>query len=254
MKQKLLSLVDMMFSLALPVTEQPIHSAWTSPAPADRSSAYFFEETPKNAAALSPSVETLEVIGWDEWSKSHLSTVGFWTGYSERSTVGIHHTSDLYRAVPEAYSFAPDLGINGLSTGLRGAFAHSFWQPTSTSDQGLQSSPLTSVLDELEALEDGWNGLGTVAPSERVKGDVAYLVTECAFIQQEPEIEVADDGSVALLWDGDGNSFALTFYGDGKVIGTLSPRQNYAAWSAQVEDLQTILNRVADGRITALTA
>jgi hypothetical protein len=90
------------------------------------------------------------------------------------------------------------------------------------------------VLETLSALNDGWNGEGSFAPSESVRSDIEAVLALAPTPPKPPLLEVDDDGTVALLWDRLHTTFALTFLGDGTVVGTVSPRSSSGPWSANV--------------------
>lgn len=111
------------------------------------------------------------------------------------------------------------------------------------------------IVDELSALCEGWNGDGSVAPSHRVKCDIASTYRAANLNAPEPIIEVADDGSVALLWENDDESFALSFLGNGKVVVTLSPRPaGFVPQAINVDDVDALRRLVALERVTHLLA
>jgi hypothetical protein len=71
---------------------------------------------------------------------------------------------------------------------------------------------------ELERLQDGWAGPGTVAPSERTKQDVERLLTIFSEITRAPEVEVDEEsGHVTLRWSG-AITLAFVLRGNGKVL------------------------------------
>ena len=82
----------------------------------------------------------------------------------------------------------------------------------------------TAILDELEGLEDGWNGDKSAAPNGYIKSDLKSLVGSLGTFNFEPEVEVDNDGSVALRWETEERVLALTINGNGRAIGTMYPR------------------------------
>jgi hypothetical protein len=80
------------------------------------------------------------------------------------------------------------------------------------------------ILREIADLEDGWNGEGSQAPNAYVKNDLQILAQSFSASVRQPEVEVDDDGSIALRWEGDQRVVALTINGNGRVIGTMVPR------------------------------
>jgi hypothetical protein len=69
----------------------------------------------------------------------------------------------------------------------------------------------------------------------------------------DPIVEVDEDSSTALLWEREDHTFALTFNGNERVIGTLSPRQaDYHPWTLPVESAEEIINRVSAAQVNYL--
>ncbi|UYN98336.1 MAG: hypothetical protein KIT02_10195 [Devosia sp.] len=75
------------------------------------------------------------------------------------------------------------------------------------------------VVTELGRLQDGWIE-GAIAPSAAIQADVARVLSAFALHQDHlPEVEVDEDGRVALRWLLDRESlFSLEFSGRGEVI------------------------------------
>ncbi|WP_338425151.1 hypothetical protein [Sphingopyxis kveilinensis] len=96
------------------------------------------------------------------------------------------------------------------------------WASGASSDANA-SAYFTEIIDSLETLEDGWNGVSSVAPSEYVKSDLRILAAYMRYSRQ-PEVEVDNDGSIALRWEDDERTLALTLNGNGRLIGTMYPR------------------------------
>lgn len=107
---------------------------------------------------------------------------------------------------------------------------------------------ISSVSARLDRLKDGWAGPGSVAPSQGVIDDVALA---CVAIYQaanlEPEVEVDEDGTVVLEWRRGQRAFCLTFLGNRRLVGTISPwTEGYGPWQAQVSDELLILSKLED--------
>lgn len=108
---------------------------------------------------------------------------------------------------------------------------------TTPTDQDDTSPPVTDgvavIMESLKELTDGWNGPGSCAVNPAVFQDVSKFF----YSKAEPKIEVADDGGVALLWGNNNHSFALTFLGNAKVVGTLSPHTpGVGPWTIPLDD------------------
>jgi hypothetical protein len=113
-------------------------------------------------------------------------------------------------------------------------------------------SPVHAVLGQLSELEDGWFGERSAAPTDAVKREMAIALSSVGF-HATPIAEVDEDGSVALVWSRDGKSFALTFTGNGQVIGTLFPQASgYPPWSLGIEAHREIAERLSTEEIAAL--
>lgn len=85
------------------------------------------------------------------------------------------------------------------------------------------STHFASIINELDILKDGWNGSESLAPNDYVKSDLRILAQSIASAVREPEVEVDDDGSIALRWEDHDIILALTLNGNGRVIGTMYP-------------------------------
>lgn len=102
------------------------------------------------------------------------------------------------------------------------------------------------VLDQLQSIEDGWLGEGSIRPSPSVISDVELAFAALDEICAPPEVEVGEDGNVALLWETEDQTFALTFPGNGKVIGTLSPQTlGYHPWALSVEEGEALTEKLS---------
>ncbi|MBB3972508.1 hypothetical protein [Hansschlegelia beijingensis] len=175
-----------------------------------------------------------------------------------------HYIED-WDALPHAPSAvfygAPNLYKNNK---VLGAFASKFHKTlrmhvddllvlSNVSLSDLTANPLSqiyinSVSARLERLRDGWAGPDTVAPSQRVIDDVARA---CVAVYQaadvEPEVEVDQDGTVVLEWRRGQRAFCLTFLGNGRLVGTISPwTEDYAPWQVPVSDELAIISKLED--------
>lgn len=127
-----------------------------------------------------------------------------------------------------------------------------------TSDSGSYSVithglDVTSLISSISDLDDGWNGPGSIAPNVSVRSDIAAVLNALWNVTREPEIEVGDDGDVALLWDDQVSSFALTFFGNGKVVGTMTPfDEDYVPWTAAVSDADILRGKVSYNPVSQL--
>jgi hypothetical protein len=128
-----------------------------------------------------------------------------------------------------------------------------WWATVEGDEAGGASVGLGSIVDQIAVLSDGWAGAGSVAPSTAARSDVAAALAVAPAGTRAPTIEVDEDGVVALLWEGADKSFALTFYGNGMVVGTLSP---YAAqhkpWRVNASDSAAISSRLLAPELTQL--
>jgi hypothetical protein len=90
------------------------------------------------------------------------------------------------------------------------------------------------IITAIGALEDGWSGEQSKAPSPSVSADIVVALAGMAFAK-EPDVEVdPDDGSVILRWLKASESFSLTFLGKGNVAGCYLPSTEPAAWRVPV--------------------
>lgn len=96
------------------------------------------------------------------------------------------------------------------------------------------------IFHEIADLEDGWNGDGSLAPSEYVKSDLQVLAQAFNAGVREPEVEVDDDGSIALRWEDDQRVVAFTINGNGRVIGTMVPRTGQFPCELPIRDANKI--------------
>jgi hypothetical protein len=111
---------------------------------------------------------------------------------------------------------------------------------TDFADAGLCPA-IASACFELSQLRDGWNGDQSRAPSGYVYNDLWEIGKSIPHHAVPPEVEVDDDGSVALRWDTDTHFFALTLQGNGRVTGTMYPRSAGIPAQFSVSDRNAIL-------------
>lgn len=108
-------------------------------------------------------------------------------------------------------------------------------------------NPFYSILMHLERLSDGWNGPGSEAPSYSVIQDVSRLLQAFDSVRLWPEIEVDDDGTVVLEWRNGERAFALSFTGNGFVVGTVSPGSAaYPAWRIKSDEKASITDKLSE--------
>lgn len=84
----------------------------------------------------------------------------------------------------------------------------------------LKVDPWDQPVSEIRELEDGWNGPGTIAPSDRAKRELLDALALLRPIEVIPEFSVdEDDGEITLNWSkrGDTAFLALKFAGNGKM-------------------------------------
>lgn len=77
------------------------------------------------------------------------------------------------------------------------------------------------ICRDLERLEDGWCGAGSLAPSRRTLADLDLLLNAIPHEARAPEVEVDEStGFVTLRWAGAGQPVAFSFVlrGDGQAI------------------------------------
>lgn len=109
---------------------------------------------------------------------------------------------------------------------------------------------IESILQRLGRLRDGWAGPSSIAPPPAVLAELSKVAIALQGVRVEPDIEVDPDGSVSLIWDRLDESFSLTFTGNGRVVGTMSPyRPGYGPWSAEVSDEVTLSDRLEDAMV-----
>lgn len=117
----------------------------------------------------------------------------------------------------------------------------------------ITTSFVDSIIGHLARLPEQWAGQDTRAPLNGVMDDISAVATALQGVTRVPEAEVDEDGSVALVWDEGDRSFALTFCGNGQVVGTLSPwSPDYAPWSLDVRDEARIAKKLEDEQVTQL--
>jgi hypothetical protein len=114
-------------------------------------------------------------------------------------------------------------------------------------------------MSELEQLEAGWAGDGTVVPSEGILKDVRYLFMEALEWVDVPGAEVdPDTGTVTLSWSRPGRpaEFSLVLRGKGEVTGVLTelPPTNYRPWRLPLSDLGAISKRLQEPKVRDLIA
>ncbi len=106
------------------------------------------------------------------------------------------------------------------------------------------SQPVPPMLDlvqtiatELADIGPNWDGDGALAPRKEVIDDISNSMLGLASLHAEPELEVDTDGSVALVWQDSARTVALTFMGNGRVVGTVSPQSaDRHPWSVGTAD------------------
>jgi hypothetical protein len=133
-----------------------------------------------------------------------------------------------------------------------------FWRMASVDgdawwlDQAQENTvEVTEITSELLSLNEQWAGRVAVAPSLTVCEDIAQTLRAIGSRVRTPEIEVDDgDGSVALLWGNEDETFALTFLGDGRVFGTIEPRTvDYTPWVLPVNDPARLCGQLNKNRV-----
>jgi hypothetical protein len=108
------------------------------------------------------------------------------------------------------------------------------------------------IISQLGQLQDGWSGASSFAPADSVKRDIYEALAAIGGFVREPEVEVDDDGSVALLWPTADIDFAMTFLGNGKVYGTASPQTlDFLPWSVDIASGELPI-RLASSRVSQL--
>ena len=128
-----------------------------------------------------------------------------------------------------------------------------WWTTVESNEASGASFGLSSIVDQIAVLSDGWAGAGSVAPSAAARSDVAAALAVAPAGTRSPAIEVDEDGVVALLWEGADKSFALTFFGNGKVVGTLSPyAPQHKPWRVDASDGVGISSRLLAPELTQL--
>lgn len=98
---------------------------------------------------------------------------------------------------------------------------------------------ISQIFSDLESLENGWDGASSQAPSEYVKNDMRALASFIGTVRP-PEVEVDEDGSIALRWESGAKNFAITLHGNGKMIGTLYPRSDNFPQEIRVDSTDDI--------------
>jgi hypothetical protein len=117
------------------------------------------------------------------------------------------------------------------------------------------ASVVDQIVRELGRLTDGWAWPEAKAPSESVLKDVQTAAVALPHTLRKPEVEVdPDDGAVVLRWLGEnGQTFSLTFVGNGFVTGFLSSdNDKLPAWSNRVDDAIRLLLKISDDRVVAV--
>lgn len=109
-----------------------------------------------------------------------------------------------------------------------------------------------AIARDLGRLQAGWAGEGSVAPSTETIRDFFRVATLLPADTREPEAEVdPDDGSVTLRWLSEGatESFSLTFFGRGEVIGFLSTSPAEPAWKINVGEFALLSEKLGQEKI-----
>lgn len=160
---------------------------------------------------------------------------------------------------PTSHISGQRVGYSDASSGQSARFTYQFdGRPRVASDSSSAAGEdgrisVSSLIKTLRELPNSWNGGESVAPSAKIRADIEATLTLCGITVRQPEIEVDDDGSVALLWDGDEGTFGLTFVGNGKVVGTLSPlREAYLPWSTPIAEVSELSARLASNTVRPL--
>jgi len=195
------------------------------------------------------------------WSDMRARRSHRWTRVSSgAAAISRPHESWTDTAATIEYWASDDLPglIHGLSAPYVRVARSGYWTKALGSQAFtplVASAKVAEIMTHLSELSEGWNGPGTQAPGAAVQGDIIRALANWPAGIREPSIEVDDEGGVALVWDGDESSFALTFLGNGNVVGTLSPfTEGHEPWVSAVDDAPGIFARLSSQNVAQLTA
>lgn len=112
-----------------------------------------------------------------------------------------------------------------------------------------------AVIRDISRLKDGWDGLGSRAPSTSIKDDVSKVANFFPINSAEPSVEIdPEDGTVVLRWAKPLAKFSLTFVGTRSVTGFLLDAENKPAWKVGVSDFKALYSRLHDERVLQVMA
>lgn len=119
----------------------------------------------------------------------------------------------------------------------------------------LRTSWADELQVELASVAPDWNGDHFSAPGDSVRNDIHTALSGLPVLPRRPEIEIDDDGSVALLWAGLSRVFALTFKGNGRVVATLSPQSpGCRVWSSEVDATDALTSKLQEREVYPIVA
>lgn len=105
------------------------------------------------------------------------------------------------------------------------------------------------IVSSLSELADGWSGPDSVPPSPAVLADIQSAL-EASWLSAEPSLEVDTDGSVSLVWTKNEEILALTFVGNGQVVGSVFPQnESGLPWALPAGAKHEIASRLAEREV-----
>lgn len=156
-------------------------------------------------------------------------------------TIGGYYASD---ALPSPILEIGNPPVFGRNVG----YWHSLDRQRSSTSTSNNMTALISRIDEYLS-HDTINA----DRAQTVIGDISTALGHLKMICGDPVVEVDEDSSTVLLWEQGENTFALTFNGNGQVIGTLSPRQvDYQPWALPVDSATEIIDRISAAQVNHL--
>lgn len=225
--------------LAMNVSPPDLEAHWTAPALVSQASSSAAAGAGADPQSWLNHLRDSTVQKRPSTSSTRWMKLGAWTTPEVRAIGGNHAVMDVeYFAFDDLVPFIAGLGAPIAKHGAVG-----YWHdgPADYLLFPLAETMAAMIVEKLGVLDAGWNGAGSVAPTAEVKADIVTALSALQSAPPEPELEVDDDGSVALLWDEDESSFALTFFGNGRVVGTLSPRpRDFTPEAVDVRDVAAL--------------
>lgn len=118
---------------------------------------------------------------------------------------------------------------------------------------------MDEIINELRALEHGWAGPNTKAPTKWLVENFKVVADRHLNAVRDPDcVEVdPDDGAITIRWmhENHGQGFTLVFQSRSKIIGVLSGmvnRTGYPPWRLPLEDSTSITEKLSHPLVNLL--